>query len=98
MVVVSAVDVLGRLGFMRQPTCELAHDNDLGSIPVTRSVGELTEDEIQKALDSGARVAEELLASDLISSAALSLQSQSRIISSPRDHAVHSEPWSLLHA
>jgi ApbE superfamily uncharacterized protein (UPF0280 family) len=97
-VVANAVDLPGHLGIVRQPACELAPDSDLGSIPVTRSVGELTEDEIQEALDSGARVAEELLASDLISSAALSLQSHSRIISSPRDHTVHSEPWSLLHA
>jgi ApbE superfamily uncharacterized protein (UPF0280 family) len=97
-VIANAVDLSGHPGIVRQPACELAPDNDLGSILVTRSVGELTEDEIQEALDSGARVAEELLASDLISSAALSLQSHSRIISSPQDHILHSESWSLLHA
>jgi ApbE superfamily uncharacterized protein (UPF0280 family) len=97
-VIANAVDLPGHPGIVRQPACELAPDNDLGSIPVTRSVGELTEDEIQEALDSGAHVAEELLASDLISSAALSLQSHSRIISSPQDHILHSESWSLLHA
>jgi uncharacterized protein len=97
-VVANAVDLPGHPGIVRQPACDLAPDSDLGSIPVTRSVGELTEDEIQEALDSGARVAEELLASNLISSAALSLQSHSRIISSPQHHTVHPESWSLLHA
>jgi predicted DNA-binding protein (UPF0278 family) len=65
---------------------------------VTRFVSELTEQEIREALDSGARVAEEVLADDLISSAALSLQSHSRIISSAQHHHVHSESRSLLHA
>jgi ApbE superfamily uncharacterized protein (UPF0280 family) len=97
-VIANAVDLPGHPGIARQPACELALDSDLGSIPVTRSVGELTEGEIREALDSGARVAEELLASDLISSAALSLQNHSRIISTPQDHILHSESWSLLHA
>ncbi len=97
-VIANAVDLPDHPGIGRQPACELAPDSDLGSIPVTRSVGELTEDEIQEALNSGTRVAEELLASDLISSAALSLQSHSRIVSSPQHHTLHSESWSLLHA
>ncbi len=97
-VVANAVDLPGHAGIVRQPACALAPDSDLGSIPVTRSVGQLTEDETQEALDSGARVAKELLASDLISSAALSLQNHSRIISSPQDQTLHSESWSLLHA
>jgi hypothetical protein len=97
-IIANAVDLPGHPGIVRQPARELAPDSDLGSIPVTRSVGELSEDEIQEALDCGARVAEELLASNLISSAALSLQSHSRIISSPQHHTVHPESWSLLHA
>lgn len=97
-VIANAVDLPRHPGIVRQPACELAPDSDLGSIPVTRSVGELTEDEIQQALDSGARVAEELLASNLISSAALSLQAHSHIVSSPQDHILHTESWSLLHA
>ena len=97
-VIANAVDLPGHPGIVRQPACEHAPDSDLGSIPVTRSVGTLTENEIQKALDSGTHVAEELLASDLISSAALSLQNHSRIISSPQDDIVQSESWSLLHA
>jgi ApbE superfamily uncharacterized protein (UPF0280 family) len=97
-VIANAVDLLGHPNIVRQAACELAPDSDLGSIPVTRSVGALTGDEIQGALDSGARVAEELLASDLISSSALSLQSHSRIISSRPHHILHSESWSLLHA
>jgi ApbE superfamily uncharacterized protein (UPF0280 family) len=97
-IIANAVDLPGHPGIVRQPACELAPDSDLGSIPVTRSVGELSEDEIHEALDSGACVAEELLASDLISSAALSLQNHSRIIILPLDHTLHSESWSLLHA
>jgi ApbE superfamily uncharacterized protein (UPF0280 family) len=97
-VIANAVDLPGHPRIVRQPACELAPDSDLGSIPVTRSVGKLTDDEIREALDSGVRVAEKLLARDLVSSAALSLQSHSRIVSSPQDHTRHSESWSLLHA
>jgi ApbE superfamily uncharacterized protein (UPF0280 family) len=97
-VIANAVDSPGHPGIVRQPARELAPDSDLGSIPVTCSVGELTEGEIHEALDSGARVAEEMLASGLISSAALSLQGHSRIVSSSHDHIIHFESWSLLHA
>jgi hypothetical protein len=97
-VIANAVDLPGHPGIGRQPASELAPDSDLRSIPVTRSVGELTEREIREALDSGARVAEELLASDLICSAALSLQGHSGIIASQPHHTLQSESWSLLHA
>ena len=97
-IIANAVNLPGHPGIVRQPACELAPDSDLGNIPVTCFVSELTEPEIREALDSGARVAEELLASDLISSAALSLQSRSRIINSPQHHRVHPESRSLLHA
>lgn len=97
-VIANAVDLPGHPGIVRQPACELAPDSDLGSILVTRSVGELIEKEIREAFDSGTRAAEELLARDLISSVALSLQNRSRIISPPQHHPVHSESWSLLHA
>lgn len=97
-VIANAVDLPGHPGIVRQPACELAPDSDLGSIPVTRSVGDLAEADIHEALASGVRVAEELLADDLIVSAALSLQGHSRIISPPRNLALSSESWSLLHA
>lgn len=97
-VIANAVDLPSHPGIVREPACELAPDSDLGSIPVTRSVGELTKDEIREALHSGARVGEELLASDLISSAALSLQNHSRIVSPPQHQRVRLESWSLLHA
>ncbi|HEY7095378.1 MAG TPA: UPF0280 family protein [Terriglobales bacterium] len=97
-VVANAVNLPEHPGIVRQPACELAPDNDLGNIPVTRFVGELTEGEIGKALDSGALVAEELLAEDLISSAALSLQGHLRIVGSQKDHLVQSESRSLVHA
>lgn len=97
-IIANAVNLPGHPGIVRQPASELAPDSDLGNIPVTRFVSELAQPEIREALDSGARVAEELLASDLISSAALSLQSHSRIINSPQHHRVHPESRSLLHA
>jgi len=97
-VIANAVNLPGHPGIVRKPACELAPDSDLGDIPVTCSVSKLAEAEIADALDSGMRVAEELLASDLIASVALSLQGHLRIVGSSPDRLVHSEARSLVHA
>jgi ApbE superfamily uncharacterized protein (UPF0280 family) len=97
-VIANAVDLPGHPGVVREPACHLAPDTDLGSLPVTRSVPELTEDEIQEALASGARVAEDLLACGLICSAALCLQNHVQVVPAAQDTTPHPDSWSLVHA
>jgi uncharacterized protein len=79
-VIANAVDLPRHPGIVRELARNLAPDTDLGDIPVTRDVPQLTAPEIQQALAAGAHVAEELLAANLISSAALCLQGQVRLI------------------
>jgi uncharacterized protein len=65
---------------VRVPARDLAPDSDLGDRLVTQAVGELTLNEVNRALTTGARAAERLLRIRLIRSAALSLQGQTRVV------------------
>ena len=47
---------------------------------VTRAVGELSAEEVERALAAGARTADRLLRIGLIRSAALSLQGETRVV------------------
>ncbi|HXY49060.1 MAG TPA: UPF0280 family protein [Terriglobales bacterium] len=95
-VIANAVDLPGHASILRQPACELAPDSDLGAIPVTRAVGELSAAEVGFALASGAKLAEELRATGLIEAAALCLRGQIRIVSFRADNI--SDFRSLVHA
>jgi hypothetical protein len=64
----------------RLPASQVKDDSDLGDIPVTVSVGPLSEAEIARALDNGAGEAERLLAAGLIHGALLRLRGRRRII------------------
>ena len=64
-----------------QPLGERA--DDLGSRPVTVSVGELTTSDRAKALDRGLAYAQELVARELIEGAALFLQDDVRLTGFP---------------
>jgi len=105
-VIANAVDVPHHPGIVRVPARDLTPDTDLGDIPVTRDVPQLTPPEIQQALAAGAKVATELFAAHLITSAALCLQGHVRVIPAPApDHrraphltATHSSIRSPLHA
>jgi hypothetical protein len=97
-VIANAVNLPSHPGIVREPARNLAPDSDLGSIPVTRDVPPLTEQETQQALASGVRIAEELLAAKLISSAALCLQGYVRIVGESRTNAAHTDSRSLVHA
>lgn len=79
-VVANAVDLPGQPKVGRVRACDLAPDNDLGERLVTRSVGQLTPDEIRDALEAGIRVAESLCSSGLIRASALNLQGETRVI------------------
>lgn len=63
----------------RQPACDLDPDSDLGDLPVTIAVGELSCDLVQQALDRGAAEARRLRLAGLIDSAAISLRGKWRI-------------------
>jgi len=78
--IANAVDLPGHPAMVRVPARELASDSDLGNRPVTQAVGELTLDEVNRALQAGARTAELLLRMGLIRSAALSLQGETRVV------------------
>jgi uncharacterized protein len=79
-IIANAVDLPGHPNIIRVPACELAPDSDLGDRLVTQGVGELSADEISKALDAGVFAASALLTSGLIRSAALHLLGCTRIV------------------
>jgi len=79
-IIANAVDLPHHPAVVRIPARELAPDSDLGDRLVTQAVGELTLNEVNRALQAGARTAELLLRMGLIRSAALSLQGEMRIV------------------
>ena len=99
-VIANAVDLPGHPAILRVPANTLAPDSDLGHRLVTQAVGDLTPDDIATALDAGAAVARALLHQDLICSAALNLQQETRVITNPSQqmHSQPHSPRSLLHA
>jgi len=64
----------------RQPAHALRDHSDLGTIPVTVSVGTLPIFAINEALSAGAACAQDLRRSGLIQAAFLSLQGESRVV------------------
>ncbi|MFZ0958422.1 MAG: hypothetical protein WAN60_18920, partial [Candidatus Sulfotelmatobacter sp.] len=79
-IIANAVDLPGHPRIVRVPARELAPDSDLGEIPVTQAVGELTASELDQALARGAASAESLLQQKLIHAAALCLQGENRLV------------------
>ncbi|QOZ76414.1 UPF0280 family protein [Bradyrhizobium sp. CCBAU 53351] len=83
-VIANAVDLPGHPAIVRQPACELQPDSDLGARLVTRHVGELSQNEIAAALDSGAECARQLFDRGLIEGAVLQLCGDMLVIG-PKD-------------
>jgi hypothetical protein len=79
-IIANAVDLPGHSSVVRVPARELAPDNDLGERLVTQEVGELSPEEISRALDGGEQRARSLLSSGLIRAAALRLREQTRVV------------------
>jgi uncharacterized protein len=75
-IIANAVDLPGHPAIVRYPAHDLQPDSDLGARLVTRGVGELSADEIEAALESGAACARKLLAAGLIDGAALRLRGE----------------------
>jgi hypothetical protein len=82
-IVANAVDLPGHPEILRVAARELAPDNDLGERLVTQGVGDLREEEIDRALDCGEAVARRLLEQELIRAAAIHLRGQTRILGNP---------------
>jgi uncharacterized protein len=97
-IVANAVDLPGHPSILRAPACDIDPDSDLGSLPVTRYVGELEPRDVVFALDRGASVARDLLSRGLICAAALCLQGQTRVVGLAQPLAPGSRPRSLVHA
>ena len=79
-VIANAVDLPGHPVILRVPANELQPDSDLGARPVTRDVGELSDHEIEGALELGAARARELLVAGLIEGAALRLVGETAVV------------------
>ncbi len=72
-IIANAVDCPGHPAITRLPANELQPDSDLGDRLVTRAVGELSQQDIAAALDSGAECARQLFDRGLIEGAVLQL-------------------------
>ncbi|UPU00728.1 UPF0280 family protein [Bradyrhizobium barranii subsp. apii] len=72
-VIANAVDLPGHPGIIRKSANDLQPDSDLGARLVTRDVGELSQNEVAAALESGAECARQLFDLGLIEGAVLQL-------------------------
>ena len=79
-IIANAVDLPGNPRIIRCPANELQLDSDLGARLVTRDVGVLSEDEIDRALRAGANQAQQLLVAGLIEGAALCLLGETVVV------------------
>jgi uncharacterized protein len=86
-IIANAVDLPGHPAIVRCPANELQPDSDLGPRLVTRDVGELSDREIENALDAGARCAKQVLAAGLIEGAALRLRGKAVVVGPRRIEA-----------
>jgi hypothetical protein len=102
-IIANAVDLPGHPAILRLPAHDLQPDSDLGARLVTRDVGELSGNEIGKALDDGRRRARELLSAGLIEGAALRLLGETIVVGTRMQHArsqaIHGDAIkSVMHA
>jgi uncharacterized protein len=79
-IIANAVDLPDHPGIVRVPACTLAPESDLGDRLVTQGVGELSALEVTTALGSGAVMAQSLVATGSIRSAALHLRGETNIV------------------
>ena len=79
--IANAVDLPGHPAITRALASDLAPDSDLGDRPVTVSVGDLSIQEVDKALDRGEALARRLCEDGKILEAALSLKDRHRVAS-----------------
>ena len=82
-VVANAVDLPGHAAIHRRPANSVQPESDLGARLVTRHVGQLTGDQVARALAAGIARAETLIQSGLIITAALHCQGSTRVTPLP---------------
>jgi len=99
-VIANAVDLPNHPAIQRVPANSLQPDSDLGAMPVTRTVGALSDDAVETALARGLRQADRLRKQGLIAAAALHLQGTSRALGSiaaqPKAELAHADANSSL--
>jgi uncharacterized protein len=86
-IIANAVDLPGHPAIVRCPANMLQPDSDLGARLVTRDVGELSDHEIEDALEAGAGCARGLLLSGLIEGATLRLMGRAAMAGASRNEA-----------
>ena len=79
-IIANAVDLPGHPAIVRLPAQDLQPDSDLGARLVTRDVGELSDVEIEDALEAGADQARQLLTAGLIDGAVLRLHGETVVV------------------
>ncbi len=84
-IIANAVDLPDHPGIVRIPASELQPDSDLGARLVTRDVGELSDSEIEAALEAGAARARQHLLSGLIEGATLRLMGKTAVVGTSRN-------------
>ena len=97
-VIANAVDLPGHAAIIRKPASELQPDSDLGARLVTRQVGELSQNEIATALESGAECARQLFDRGLIGGAVLQLCGDMLVIGTKDIERQRSRPLVLENA
>lgn len=81
--IANAVNIPGHPEILRTPASELQPDSDLGAIPVTSNVGQLTSHELDIALDAGEALAGGLVNDTVIEGCCIRLATKSRLITAP---------------
>jgi ApbE superfamily uncharacterized protein (UPF0280 family) len=97
-VIANAVDLPGHPAIIRQPANELQPDSDLGARLVTCAVGELSQNEIATALESGAECARQLFDRGLIEGAVLRLCGDMLVIGTKDIEEQRTRPLTLENA
>ena len=91
-IIANAVDLPGHPAIVRIPANELQPDSDLGARLVTRDVGDLSDREIESALEAGAACGRQHLLSGLIEGATLRLMGKTVAVGASRSVACSAEP------
>jgi len=81
--IANAVDLPGHPSIERVPASEIDADSDLGSLPVTVDIGDLSERDHDAAMAAGRETAERFLARGHIAAAVLALGGQIERVGSP---------------
>jgi ApbE superfamily uncharacterized protein (UPF0280 family) len=78
-IIANVVDLPGHPAVTRVPASDLQPDSDLGSRPVTRAVGALSDDDVHRALVAGRLVAESLLSRGHLTAVSLHLRGETMV-------------------